>query len=371
MKTKVAIVYDWIDKWGGVERLLLSLHELFPEADFYTSYYDKENAKWAQSLNIKTSFIQRLPSFIKKNRLLSLLLYPFAFESFDLSEYDTVISVTSSFAKGVITKPQTNHICILLTPTRYLWGQSDEYTKHKVIQIGNAFIGNYLRKWDYLAAQRPDKIVSISTLVAERCKKYYNRDSTVMYPPFDIEYWESLKGMIESTYVKGLPSAPYYLVVSRLEPYKKVDFVIDTFNLRDELLVVVGTGTEETKLKDMARNNIIFLKNLTDEKLAVVYSQAKALIMPQEEDFGYVSLEAQSFGCPVISYARSGAKETVLENKTGVLFHKYSSAALNTIIDKFDIISYGFKQAKKDAVEHMKKFNSARFQTEFLNIIEK
>ncbi|HLL61098.1 MAG TPA: hypothetical protein VK338_05245, partial [Candidatus Nitrosocosmicus sp.] len=172
---KIAIVYDWIDKIGGVERLLLTLHEIFPDAEFYTSYYERISAPWAKDLKINTSFIQKLPSFIKKNRILSIPFYPYAFEAFDFSNFDIVISVTSSFAKAVITKPHTKHICILLTPTRYFWQDENSYIK-SFFKILAAPIINDLRSWDSIISKRPDKYISISNEVKKRTKKYYQAD---------------------------------------------------------------------------------------------------------------------------------------------------------------------------------------------------
>jgi glycosyltransferase involved in cell wall biosynthesis len=360
---KVAIVYDWIDKWGGVERLLLTLHELYPEAEFYTSYYDKRKATWAKDLTIKTSFIQKLPDIIKCNRVLSLFLYPYAFESFNLSEYDLVISVTSLFAKGVITKPQTKHVCILLTPPRYIWGDSSAYThKNIFIALAKKIFGNYFKKWDYIAAQRVDEFISISKLVAKRCKLYYGRESTVIYPPFDVEYWEKAKKNMEKN-VPHLPNDPFYLVVGRIEPYKRLDLVLDAFKkFRDKKLVVVGTGSEEDVFKKQAGENVTFMKNLTDKQLAFVYSHAKVLIMPQEEEFGYVALEAQFFGCPVISYQKSGAAETVLNGKTGLFFPEQSADALAKKLVEFDIISYKLKEScLEHGPKNVKKFLKPQF----------
>jgi len=192
-KRKMAIVYDWIDKWGGVERILLTLHEVFPKADFYTSYYNSEKAPWARSLNIKTSFIQRLPNFIKNNRVLSFFLYPYAFEAFDFTDYDLIISVTSSFAKAIITKPKTVHINYLLTPTRYIWVSPKLYLNDLLFKIISAIFLDRLKKWDFIAAQRPDKIISISETVAKRCKKYYHRQSEIIYPGFDRKYWTEIR----------------------------------------------------------------------------------------------------------------------------------------------------------------------------------
>ncbi len=366
-KLKIAIVYDWIDKWGGVERVLLELHEMFPRAEFFTSYYDKDKARWAEGIKINTSFIQKLPDFIRKNRVFSLPFYPFAFESFDFSDYDLVISVTSSFAKSIITKPDTVHICYLLTPTRFLWISPDSYFKSSLF---NLYV-SYLKKWDLVAAQRSDYIVSIAKTVAERCKKYYKRESEVIYPPFDLDYWNNIKSKIKNHRSKPqFKSQKYFLVVSRLEPYKKVDYVIKTFNKRKDSLIVVGTGTQENYLKGSAKKNIIFMKNITDEELAVLYRNAKALIMPQEEDFGYVALEAQFFGCPIVSYQKGGATETIELEKTGLFFANQSERSLRGALARFEKIEYNIKaQYKRIGHLNVEMFDKKVFRNSFYDFI--
>lgn len=365
-KKRIAIVYDWMDSWGGVERMLLVLHEMFPTADWFTSYIDPKKARWIdeiQNANFKmqTSFIQNLPSFIKSSRLLSLPLYPVAFENFDLREYDIVISITSSFAKSVITHPGTKHVCILLTPTRWLWSQVDNYTNELPLDRGlTSFIRKpfvrHLQKWDSVAAQRPDKMISIAQVVADRCKAYYHRDSEVIYPPFDFEYWSKVKSNNKRKSRHHLKK--YFLVVSRLEPYKKVDMVIRAFQrFPDKRLVIVGTGTQSSKLMRSAGDNIYFIQNATDDELGALYIGAQALIMPQEEDFGYVSLEAQFFGCPVIAYGKGGALETVMKGKTGLFFSEQSARSLGDAVAEFKRGKYnlGDKQA------FLKKFSKEQF----------
>jgi len=316
VKKKVAIVYDWLDKWGGVERILLVLHEIFPTAEFYTSYWDRKSASWATSLKIRTSFINRFPPFIKKNRLLSFSFYPLAFESFDFSGYDLVISVSSSFAKSIITKPGTKHICYLLTPTRYFWLYPQLYIKKSIFSPFLFYYLKIIKQWDYVAAQRPDKIISISKTVADRCQKYYQRKSKSIYPPFATDYWRKIKLKILHPKLKTtdkfkiINSKRYFLVVSRLESYKRVDLAIDVFNENGETLVIVGEGTEIKKLKRRASSNIYFFSQLSDQELGWLYANAQALIMPQEEDFGYTALEAQFFGCPVIAYKKGGARRS-------------------------------------------------------------
>lgn len=369
---KIAIVYDWIDKWGGVERVLLTLNKIFPKADFFTSYYNIKDAFWAKNLRIKTSFVQKFPDFLKKNRVLSFIFYPYAFESFDFSQYQIVISVTSSFSKGVITKPQTLHICYLLTPTRYLWLYPNLYLKNKFRKLISPYLEK-IRKWDFLAAQRPDKIISISKVVADRCSKFYRRKSQVIYPPFDVDYWTNIKKKIALKKISKYKfiGSNFFLVVSRLEPYKKVDLVIKTFNQLSLPLIIIGKGTQSKTLRKSANKNIFFFEDLTDDELAYFYQNAMALIIPQEEDFGYTALESQFFGCPVIAYKKGGVLETVIENKTGVFFHKQSQQNLLTTIKKIHTISYKFKKMTKNfGQKNVLKFSQNIFTKSFIDIIQ-
>ncbi|MCX6706351.1 MAG: glycosyltransferase family 4 protein, partial [Candidatus Woesebacteria bacterium] len=208
---KIALVYDRVNKWGGAERVLLTLHEMFPDAPLYTSVYDEASTSWAKVFpKIYTSFLQRIP-FAKSNHELFGWLMPLAFETFNFDMYDLVISITSEAAKGIITKPKTKHICYCLTPTRYLWSHYDLYFKNKLFRfISKPFI-NYLRNWDKVAAQRPDQIIAISTEVKNRIKKYYNRDAEVIFPPVSLHHKKYLS-----------KNHAYYLIVSRLVPYKRV-----------------------------------------------------------------------------------------------------------------------------------------------------
>ena len=408
-KQKIAITYDWIDKWGGVERVLLTLNEMFPQAEFYTSYYDSEKASWAKNLEIKTSFIQRFPSFIRKSRLASFPFYPYAFESFDFTDYDIVISVTSAFAKSIITRPGTLHICYLLTPTRYLWSDIKLYFPNKIIRSLLSCYLTKLREWDFIAAQRPDHIISISETVADRCKKYYKRNSEVIYPPFDIKYWDKIKSEIRKmSFRPKWRNAPkiiarndkggkYFLVVSRLEPYKRVDLMIKALtkevpirsrprppryaksygqasnigNGNKTNLVIVGEGSELQKLKNTASDNVLFLNKLTDTELGYLYNNAEALIMPQEEDFGYVSLEAQFFGCPVIAYKKGGASETVIEGKTGIFFEDQSVECLNNALRKYNMVKYRLKRSTKEiGQKNVESYSKKIFINKFKNLIK-
>jgi glycosyltransferase involved in cell wall biosynthesis len=356
---KTAIVYDWIDKEGGIERVLPVIFGNFKNADIFTSYYDKDRARWAKNFNIKITFLQNFPNFIKKSRLLSFIFYPYAFESLKLDDYDLVISITSSFSKSVITKPETLHICYMLTPTRYFWIDETSYFKNPFIKIIGKLLINSFKKWDYVAAQRPDYIFSISKLVKQRVKKFYNRDSQIIYPCFDIDYWNKIKKTLQD----NNPSyKKYYLLVSRLEPYKKVDIAIEAFNKLNKNLIIVGTGTLLNKLKKIAKKNIEFKQNISDKELAVLYSSAEALIMPQSEEFGLVALESQFFGCPIISFYKSGSAETTIDNKTAIFFNKQNGDSLAKAVVRFESISYNLKtSAKKLNFEYFLRFDKKIF----------
>ncbi|OGK17026.1 hypothetical protein A2690_02545 [Candidatus Roizmanbacteria bacterium RIFCSPHIGHO2_01_FULL_39_12b] len=363
---KVAVVYDWVDKWGGAERVLLTLFEIFPTAVLFTSYYDSEKAHWAKNLKIIPSFMQKLPNFIRQNRILSIPFYPFAFESFDFQGYDLVVSVTSSFAKSVITRPETTHICYLLTPTRFLW-QEKQRGQPSILKLLTRSYINYLKTWDRIASNRPDKYLAISKTVQKRVESYYKKDSDVVYPPFDIDYWDKIK---KNTKHK-VPSTKCYLVVSRLEPYKNVDVVIRAFNeMPDNNLIVIGSGSQERALKNLSGGNVKFIKDITDAELGSYYSSALALIMMQEEDFGYTSLEAQFFGCPVIAYRRGGASETVIDGQSGILIDQSNPAALKNSIDKFEDVQYTLKNSTLlEGPKNAEKFSKARFIKQFLSFM--
>ncbi|MBI1863408.1 glycosyltransferase [Candidatus Microgenomates bacterium] len=366
---KTAVVYDWIDKSGGVERVLPVFAEMFPDADFYTSYYNPDTTPWAKHLKIKTSFIQKFPPGARASRIISLPFYKYAFESFDFTGYDLVISVTSSFAKGVLTKPETKHVCYLLTPTRYVWGQTADYVNPWLRFLVQPTITK-LRKWDFIAAQRPNKLIAISELVARRAATYYRRDAPVIYPPFDLSRWDTLR---TDNADRDLPihDVGYYLFVGRLEPYKRIDLLINVFNKLHYPLIIVGSGSQEFLLKRQAHENIVFISNISDQKLVEYYEKARALIMPQEEEFGYTAIEAQYVGTPVISYRQSGVAETIIEGKTGIFFENQTPADLYNAIARFEKIEYNIKSlSRKSGLEQVKRFEKQKFIKAFHNAID-
>lgn len=354
-KKKVALVYDRVNKWGGAERVLLTLHEMFPDAPLYTSVYDEKNARWARVFpKIHTSFLQKIP-FAKSNHEFLAFLMPLAFESFDFSSFDLVISVTSEAAKGIKTRFGTLHICYCLTPTRYLWSHYDTYFKGLPFKgMATPFV-NYLRKWDKKASKRPDLMIAISTEVQKRIKKYYGRKSEIIFPSVNVPLLR----------YSGTKKGKYYLIVGRLVGYKRVDLAIKTFNKLKLPLVVIGDGWQKWKLKLMAGKNIKFVYSTSDNALLEYYKNAKALVMPQEEDFGIVSVEAQAAGTPVIAFNKGGAKDTVVDGKTGVFFDKQTVASLTRAIAKFGKMVFNHKYLVKNA----QRFSKEVFKKEFLKHI--
>lgn len=359
---KTAIVYDRVNKWGGAERVLLALHEIFPNAPLYTSVYDEGRASWAEVFpKVVPSFLQKIPGVNTKHEWLAPLM-PIAFESFDFSGFDLVISVTSESAKGIITKPGTLHVCYCLTPTRYLWSHYDEYFKGQSFKVMTKPVVNYLKGWDKIAAQRPDKYIAISTEVQKRIKKYYNHDSEIIFPPVDTE-----KFKIQDLRFK---KKDYYLIVSRLVPYKKVNLAIEVFNQLGLPLVIVGKGSEEKKLKGIAKENIKFMGFVKDEDLPGIYTDARAFIYPQEEDFGITAVEAQASGVPVIAYRAGGVLDTVVEGVTGVFFKDKTRNSLIKAVKRFDVLIHR-NIKREDCIKNAQKFSKERFKKEFLDLIKR
>lgn len=358
---KVALVYDRVNKWGGAERVLLDLHELFPQAPLYTSVYNKKTAPWASVFDIKTSFLQQIPGASSRHEFLPIMM-PLAFEAFNFDEYDLVISVTSEAAKGIITKPHTKHICYCLTPTRYLWSGYTTYFSNQMLKALSKPAVAKLRSWDKIASHRPDVIISISEEVKHRVKKYYQRDSIVLYPGLTLTATEPIR-KIAAKKKKG-----YFLIVSRLSKftkYKRVDLAIEAFNELRLPLKIIGSGNWEKELKSKAGPTIEFLGSLTDEALVEYYRQCDGLIFPGVEDFGLTIIEAQRFGKPVIAFRGGGANETIKEGKTGYFFDQQTKESLIEAVKKFPTFIFDETASKKQA----EKFSSKNFKKNFLSVV--
>lgn len=374
---RLAFVYDRVNKIGGAERVLVTLHKIWPEAPLFTSVYNPQTASWSKKFKVIPSFLQRIP-LAKNYHEWFLVLMPFIFESFNFSAFDVVISITSAEAKGVITGPSTLHICYCLTPTRYLWSGKKDYEKG-FLGLGIRIFGSCLRHWDFAASKRPDVFWAISKTVQKRIRKYYRRESEVIYPPSPTS-WRirrtnppvskfqatSHKFQVNSQPCSHAAMQPFYLVVSRLVPYKRVDLAVKTFNRLGKKLVIIGVGTEKKRLERMARKNIKFVNQLTDEELAGYYESCRALIFPGEEDFGLTALEAQSFGKPVIGLAKGGLTETVIHGKTGWLFEKQTVKALIKAVEDFEEKRFSDRDCKIQA----RKFSEDKFIKKFKSEVE-
>ncbi|MBU1071362.1 glycosyltransferase [Patescibacteria group bacterium] len=359
---KVALVYDQVNKFGGAERLLLALHKIYPQAPIYTLVHSPKSASWASSFKVIPSPINIFKPLRTRHQWLSPIA-PMMFETFNLNKFDVVISITRDNAKAIITKPETLHICYCLTPTRYLWGKIKEYNQDIKMKLIPNFVKKYFQSVDLLISKRPDRYIAISKEVKNRIKTYYNQDSDVVYPPIEDKFYSKSRP-------NSLNKRKYYLVVSRLEPYKKTNLVINTFNyLQGETLKVVGTGSQLKNLKKLAKKNIKFLGQVSDQDLVGLYTNAKAVIFPQIEDFGLVPLEAQASGTPVIAFNNGGAMETVINNHTGLFFKHQTVSSLTRAIKKFESGKHQITSAK--CQQNALKFTQDRFIIKFRDKVNK
>jgi glycosyltransferase involved in cell wall biosynthesis len=345
---KIALIYDRINKYGGAERLLTSLHRLFPAAPLYTLVYNSQKAPWAKNWEVFPSFYNQISLFRSHHEILA----PFAalgFESFNLNNFDLVISLTSAEAKSVITKPKTLHLCYCLTPTRYLWIDETNYPMPKILR-------NHLQNSDKIYAQRPDYYLAISNEVNKRIKKYYQKESQVVYPPLDPIFISPKKPL-------PLQSRQYYLCVGRQVAYKKIDLVIDVFNELQFPLIIIGIGNQNIKLQKKANRNVTFKNFVSDQELITYYQQAKAVISPQYEDFGLVPVEAQACGTPVIALAAGGALETVISGNTGLFFKEQNPNHLKQAVLEFETNKHQI--TPQNCQNNSLKFSEDRFFHDF------
>lgn len=324
----IALVHDWLNQLGGAEDVLEAIVALYPDAPLHTSLYWREKmpTHW-QQWDIRTSFIDRLPYAHRKQQLY-FPLYPSAFESFDMSGYDVVLSNKSGFCHGVITGPETLHICYCLTPTRYVWRYHQYAEREQLGRMTRAalvpFLNN-LRQWDRLAADRVDHFIAISDEVRRRIAKYYRRDATIIYPPVDTERFEPASRLDD-----------YYLFVGRLVPYRRLDLLVQAFNRMGRPLLIAGTGRDREKLEVMAGPTVKFLGYVPDTELPDLLARCQAFMWPGEEDFGISPLQASAAGRPVIAYGAGGALETIVPGVTGAFFAEQSVAAIIDAVESFD-----------------------------------
>lgn len=328
---KIALVHDYLNQYGGAERVLEALHGVYPAAHVYTSIYSPRKMpdhyrKW----RIHTSFMQRLPGIMSHHQWY-LPLYPLAMESFDLSRYDVVLSSSSAFAKGVITEATALHVCYCHSPMRFAWNYGDYMQNERGAAARARFVLplvlNYVRLWDEVSAGRVDAFIANSRVVARRIRKRYRQEATVINPPVDTRLYTPLEGE---------PPGDYFLIVSRMIPYKRLDVAIDAFTRLKLPLKVVGTGRQDAELRARAGPNVEFFGSLPDADLKRLYAGCRAFIFPGQEDFGITPLEAQASGRPVIAYGAGGALETVVAGETGEFFPEQSAGSLAEVVARFD-----------------------------------
>jgi len=315
---RVALVCDWLTGIGGAERVVFELHKLYPEAPIYTSQYDSSKLSQFGDADVRTGRLQKLP---KRFRKFLPLLRAWSFSKLDLSDYDLVISSSGAEAKGVKTGPNTIHISYCHSPTHYYWIRYDEYMANPGFPLGcnwlarlglRLFIGP-LKRWDYQAAQQPDYMIANSTHTQAMIKRYYKRDSAVIYPPVEIERFKII----------GEPPLRHgFLVAGRQTPYKRFDLAIQACNELKVPLVVIGDGPDRKRLEKLAGRSVTFLSNVADHEMAAHFQSALGFIMPNLDDFGIVAVEALAAGTPVLAYQKGGALDYLVANKNGVFFDK-------------------------------------------------
>ena len=370
---KIVLIHDWLVNLGGAERVLIELHKIFPDAPIYTLFYDKKfKAEHLLNADIRPSFLQKFP-FINNYYKYAAILMPSAVESFDLSDFDIVISSSVFFSKGLVLRPKTRHICYCYSPARQLWDLHSGYNTTALLRY---------KLWDRQAADRVDEFVAISEAVRSRIQKYYKKDAEVIYPPVTIEY--GIRNMEQNS--KKILHTPYsilhnyYLIVSRLFPHKNIDIAVEAFAKLNLPLVIIGDGPEKKKLlrycatvqgtglypAALRAKNIHFLGFVPDEELPYYYQNCRAFIMPQEEDFGLTPIEAMNFGKPVLALKKGGALETLLEGVTGEFFDDPIPEAL---ADGVRRLNENYRNYRPDLIKsHAKQFSKEIFRKQILKL---
>lgn len=354
---RVALVHDWLNQIGGAESVLENLVSLFPDAPVYTSIYWPEAMPAAyRQWDIRTSWLDRLP-LVKRHHQPFLPLYPLAFESLDLSEYEVVLSNKSGFCHGVITTPETLHICYCLTPTRYVWRYHDYVRREGIGSLAQVLLAPllaWLRVWDRLAAERVDRFIAISGEIKRRIAKYYRRDAEVIYPPVDTQ-----------RFVPASSYDDYFLTVGRLVPYKRVDLAVQACTRLGLPLKVGGSGRDLPRLQEMAGPSVEFLGRVPDDELPELMARCKAFIFPGVEDFGITPVQAMAAGRPVIAYARGGALDTVVEGLSGAFFDEQSVESLCDALARFDPTDYDPLAIRR----HAEQFDAALFRRQIADYV--
>jgi glycosyltransferase involved in cell wall biosynthesis len=365
-RPKIAIVADWLTNMGGAEQVVLALHEAFPNAPIYTSTYVPENMPLFKNLDVRTTWLQNLPSHLRKLHKLLPMLRVKAFRDLDLSEFDIIISSSSAESKQVRkTRPGQVHICYCHTPIRYYWSHYDEYRHNPgfgklnwLVRLAMPFMIPPLKKADYLAAQAVDVFIANSTTVQQRIKKYYGRSSTIIYPPVDTKRFDSSN-----------KRSDYYVSISRQTPYKRIDLAVMAATKLSLNLRVYGSGSEHQRLVDLAGPTVHFFTNrLTDasnDAVTTALNHAKGLIFPADEDFGITMAEALAAGAPVIAYNHGGALDIVQDGETGILFKEQTVTAVMSAIKRAQQITFSTSNLHRKA----QRFDKSLFITKIKKVV--
>lgn len=347
----------------------MELAKMFPEAPIYTFLYnERKMGQWFFKERVRTSFLQKFPKFFRSR---PQYLWPFfgpAAENFDLREYDLVISSSSVFSKGVVTRPRTIHVCYAHSASRFAWDYSFEYLRERKLGFFGRFLAkiylSYFRIWDRASARRPDYFLANSCATAQRLKKYYGVEAKVIYPPVPLANgkWPMANSKDDNT-------EEYFLIVSQLTPYKKIDVAVEAFNKLELPLIIIGEGPQKKYLENLAKPNIQILGWKSDEETAEYFRNCAAFIFPGEDDFGIAPVEAMSFGKPVLALARGGAKETVLAGITGEFFEEPAVEILADGVRRLrqNLTNFNPAVIRKWA----ERYSVERFRREIMEFIEK
>ncbi len=364
MKTqpRIAIVHEYLTRMGGAEKVVKVLSDLFPSARIFTLLYDKKTCgDFFPPWKVETSHLQNYPKFLRKRPKFLLPFIQTAVEQWDFSDYDLVFTSSSAFVHGIITPLHTRNICYCHSPARFLWDYTHEYLKENKIRgikklIVNSLLKN-LRIWNRLSAKRVDRFLANSETVAARIQKYYRSESDVIYPPVEVSKIK-MSGHHEN----------YFLIVSQLTSYKRIDLAISVFNKLRRRLVIVGDGPQRDFLESISGDTIEFHGWRSDAEVAELLKSCRGFIFPGEDDFGIAPVEAMSAGKPVLAFGRGGATETVIPKKTGILFDSQTPESLENGLAELFANEKKFQPAKIRA--HAKKFAREEFEKKIQKVVE-
>ncbi len=360
---KVAFVHDFLLKLGGAERVLKSLMDLYPDAPVYTLLYDeKKVGQVFPKERVRSSYLQKFPRFLPGMHKLLFPLMPGAVENFDLSDFDVVISSNSGYAHGVVTNLETVHISYYHSPMRYAWDYTHQYLREQALGwIGELFVSRFLhkvRQWDFLASDRVDVAIANSKTVQQRIRKYYRRDAEVIYPPVNVDLFKA-----------SAKNEGYFLIVSTLTPYKRIDLAVELFNRLGKRLVIIGEGPDKARLKHIAASNVDFLGFKSDEVVREYLENCRAFLLPGEEDFGIAAVEAMACGKPVLAYRKGGLTETMIEGTTGEFFDEPTVESLEKGLTQLLINEKNYDP--ETIAEHAQEYSQEQFKKAMKALVDR